>query len=603
MEDKIIIYVAGNPDAYPLEYYDSQSETYKGVIPQIFKEFSNQSRFEVLYYQGGTSDNRKHLAENKQVDIVSGCIKGDEFVENTQKEEIFNAVINNNTVSYYICYTDTAPDDFKSELNKFLSYLSQEEVSGLLISSTENIQYRTSNNLTVYTLSFIIIILVCTIICVVRKYKNRLKIVRKYIETDELTGLGNTEYLTRKFQQLISNKEKVFYQNVFLYIDTDRLHRIGNSQEVDDFFKFCAQILQKHVTGHDILAKVSYSGFVILKYMKNTENLDSWVCSVFKDINAYAKINSKPFALSVSAGIYPIKSGDRNIKEIVFNSMQCARIAQKEEKMYLICSEETLRSFAEKRLLQSNIEQAFVRHEFQLYIQFYIEPDTYKIVGGEALSRWNHPQKGIIMPDVFVPLMEKEKSISKLDYYSLEEACKFLQSLLENKVESFFVSCNFSRETFSADNFVEECKNIINKYSFPKELLIFEITESAYVKNIPQIQNNIMELKKYGVSIALDDFGEGFTSFYDLQKYQIDGIKLDKGLIDNMFSKSGNAILRAMVQVSHSLNMTILAEGVETDEQAEELKAIGCDVIQGFCFFVPMPDWEAKDRILKEFFG
>ena len=112
-----------------------------------------------------------------------------------------------------------------------------------------------------------------------------------------------------------------------------------------------------------------------------------------------------------------------------------------------------------------------------------------------------------------------------------------------------------------------------------------------------------MELKKYGVSIALDDFGEGFTSFYDLQKYQIDGIKLDKGLIDNMFSKSGNAILRAMVQVGHSLNMTILAEGVETDEQAEELKAIGCDVIQGFCFFVPMPDWEAKDRILKEFFG
>lgn len=185
----------------------------------------------------------------------------------------------------------------------------------------------------------------------------------------------------------------------------------------------------------------------------------------------------------------------------------------------------------------------------------------------------------------------------------MEEACKFLESLLENKVESFFVSCNFSREIFSADNFASECKNIINKYNFPKELLIFEITESDYVKNIPQIQNNILELKKYSVSIALDDFGEGFTSFYDLQKYQIDGIKLDKGLIDNMFSISGNAILKAMVQVGHNLNMTILAEGVEAYEQAEALKAMGCDVIQGFHFFVPMPDWKAKDRILEEFFG
>ena len=271
-------------------------------------------------------------------------------------------------------------------------------------------------------MSFIIILLICTIIFVVRRYKKRLKTVHKYIETDELTGIGNTEYLTRKFQQLINNKEKVFYQNVFLYIDTDRLHRIGNSQEVDAFFQFCAQILQKHVTGHDILAKVSYSGFVILKYMKNAENLDSWISLVFKDINSYTKTHSKPFGLSVSAGVYQIKSGDRNIKEIVFNSMQCARMAQKEDKMYLICTEEILRSFAEKRQLQSNIEQAFARHEFQLYIQFYVEPDTYKIVGGEALSRWNHPQKGIIMPDVFVPLMEKEKNISRLDYYSLEES-------------------------------------------------------------------------------------------------------------------------------------------------------------------------------------
>ena len=603
MEDKIIVYVAGNPNAYPMEYYDSQTETYKGVIPQIFKEFSDESRYEVVYYKGGIKDSREHLAENKQVDIVSGFSNSDEFYENTQKEELFDAVIDNNSVSYYICYTDTAPEDLKAELNAFLSSVPQKEISGLLISSAEDINYSVSDNLTVYAMSFIIIMLICTVILMVRRYRKKLKSAQNLIETDELTGLGNTEYLTNKFQQLINNKTKVLYQIIFFYVDTDRLHRLGNSQDVDDFFLFCAQILQSYVSHHDVLARVSYSGFAVLKYKKNNEDLKSWINSIFNEIHSYKKTHSEPYDLSVSAGIYQIKAGDRSIKEIVFNSLQCARIAQKEDKMYLICTDETLCSFAEKRQLQSNIEEAFLKNEFQLYIQFYVEPDTYKIVGGEALSRWNHPQKGIINPDVFVPLMEKERNISRLDYYSLNKVCMFLESLLESKIETFFMSCNFSRETFSADNFVEECKKIIDRYTFPKELLIFEITESAHVKNIPQIQRNVLELKQYGVRIALDDFGEGFTSFYDLQKYHIDGIKLDKGLIDNMFSKSGNEILKAMIRVGHNLNMTILAEGVETGRQVEELKKMECDVIQGFHFFVPMPDWKAKEKILDDFYA
>ena len=217
MEDKIIVYVAGNPNAYPMEYYDSQTETYKGVIPQIFKEFSDESRYEVVYYKGGIKDSREHLAENKQVDIVSGFSNSDEFYENTQKEELFDVVIDNNSVSYYICYTDMAPEDLKAELNAFLSSVPQKEISGLLISSAEDINYSVSDNLTVYAMSFIIIMLICTVILMVRRYRKKLKSAQNLIETDELTGLGNTEYLTNKFQQLINNKTKVLYQIIFFY--------------------------------------------------------------------------------------------------------------------------------------------------------------------------------------------------------------------------------------------------------------------------------------------------------------------------------------------------------------------------------------------------
>ena len=195
--------------------------------------------------------------------------------------------------------------------------------------------------------------------------------------------------------------------------------------------------------------------------------------------------------------------------------------------------------------------------------------------------------------------MEREKMISRLDYYCLKEVCFFLESLLEKGVDTFFVSCNFSRETFAAADFAQKVQEILNGFTFPRELLILEITESVSVKNTGQIQQNIIELKKFGVRVALDDFGEGFTSFYDLQKYPIDGIKLDKGLVDHIMTPSGASILKAMIQVGHELNMTILAEGVETDEQVCALQEIHCDVIQGFRFSHPLPRWEATEQIIQ----
>lgn len=200
-------------------------------------------------------------------------------------------------------------------------------------------------------------------------------------------------------------------------------------------------------------------------------------------------------------------------------------------------------------------------------------------------------------------MLEREGLIYKLDYDCLRSACAFLQKLADQGVQSFFLSCNFSRETFSAADFPQKCMEIMEDYRFPRELLIFELTESSSAKHSSQIRENMQALKAYGVRIALDDFGEGFTSFADLQQYPVDGIKLDKGLIDNITTKNGIAILRAMVQVGHELGLTILAEGVEQEEQALALQQIHCDVIQGFRFYAPMPDSACMDKILEQFAG
>ena len=594
VEEKTLIYVAGNPDAYPLEYFDKDTQTYAGVIPELLAEFSDQSTYEIVYYEADGTDHREELAQQKQVDLFSGYEAEEEQLENTGVVTLFPG-----ENAYALYFTEAAPDAFQSNLRAYLEQVSPAEVTGLLMASVETPPNTQGMYWTMGAMGAALLVMAAVLLLTVRRYRRRLKESQQNVETDETTGLGNMEYLERYYKQYINDKNRILYQAVYFYVDTDRLRRLSSGQETDEFLRYCAVVLGEYTQDSDILAKVSEHGFIMLKLTGGTDKTDAWLTAILDRIHDYAKLYGKPYETNIYAGIYALRAEDRDLNEIIFQASQGAYGAEKEDCRYLRCSKGMMDQFMQERHLQASIEQAFAPKEFQLYIQFYVNAANFAVVGGEALSRWKHPQKGVLLPSMFIPLMEREKMISRFDYYCLKEVCFFLKGLLKEGVDTFFVSCNFSRDTFAAADFVQKVQEIMNGFTFPRELLILEITESVSVRNAAQIRQNIIALKKYGVRVALDDFGEGFTSFYDLQKYPIDGIKLDKGLVDHVTTPIGTAILKAMIQVGHELNMTILAEGVETDEQVRAQQEIHCDVIQGFRFSHPMPQWEANAQIIQ----
>lgn len=594
VEEKTLIYVAGNPDAYPLEYFDKDTQTYAGVIPELLAEFSDQSTYEIVYYEADGTDHREELAKQKQVDLFSGYEAEEEQLENTGVVTLFPG-----ENAYTLYFTEAAPDAFQSNLRAYLEQVSPAEVTGLLMASVETPPNTQGMYWTMGAMGAALLVMAAVLLLTVRRYRRRLKESQQNVETDETTGLGNMEYLERYYKQYINDKNRILYQAVYFYVDTDRLRRLSSGQETDEFLRYCAVVLGEYTQDSDILAKVSEHGFIMLKLTGGTDKTDAWLTAILDRIHDYAKLYGKPYETNIYAGIYALRAEDRDLNEIIFQASQGAYGAEKVDCRYLRCSKGMMDQFMQERHLQASIEQAFAQKEFQLYIQFYVDAANFAVVGGEALSRWKHPQKGVLLPSMFIPLMEREKMISRFDYYCLKEVCFFLKGLLKEGVDTFFVSCNFSRDTFAAADFVQKVQEIMNGFTFPRELLILEITESVSVRNAAQIRQNIIALKKYGVRVALDDFGEGFTSFYDLQKYPIDGIKLDKGLVDHVTTPIGTAILKAMIQVGHELNMTILAEGVETDEQVRAQQEIHCDVIQGFRFSHPMPQWEANAQIIQ----
>ena len=193
------------------------------------------------------------------------------------------------------------------------------------------------------------------------------------------------------------------------------------------------------------------------------------------------------------------------------------------------------------------------------------------------------------------PFITSEKvtltRISELDLYGMEKVCAFLEELGKQGIESFFISCNFARKTMAAPDFAQRCIQIVQRYQFRPKLLILEVTESQNMSPAEQeqLRENIEAVRAQGMRVIFDDFGAGFSSFRDLQSYPMDGLKLDKELVDHMDTDQGRIILRALVEAGHRMGFTILAEGVENDSQIDTLRQLRCDAFQGYRSSVPLP--------------
>lgn len=599
MKDTILIYVAGNPDAYPLEYYDPDTESYQGVIPRLLAQFSEESAYRIVYYAPGARDQRAQLARNLQVDLLSGYTAGDDLPQDGEPLVLFQADAGGQTESYCLVVTKAAPDGLRDDLQAFFSAVSPQTVTGLLLADAAAAPPAPSA-LTwgLGGAALLLAVLTAAAALTIRRYRRQLRALRFELEHDKNTGLGNLSHLQRYYRQFVNDKNRILYHLLYFYVDLEHLHRMAGGRESEETMRYCAAVLQEHTAETDILVKASAEGFVLLKLSETQEQLYPWIDTVLRKIRAYPQTCANPFEVPIAVGIYSLHMGDRDLKEMIFKAGQQARAAQKARQDCAVFSDKALQRLNLEHKLRTTMEQAMKHAEFQLYMQFYVDAHTGRIVGGEALSRWLHPERGLLPPGEFVPVLEQEGLAYQLDYQCLRSCCDFLQQLYGRGIEDFFLSCNFSRETFAAADFVQQCTKIIDGYAFPRELLIFELTESTPVKHLAPIRDNMLALKQYGVRIALDDFGEGFTSFADLQTYPVDGIKLDKGLIDHVLTRTGRSILRAMIQVGHEMDLTILAEGVETEAQAQALRELHCDVFQGFRFYAPIPRAEAMDKLL-----
>lgn len=253
-----------------------------------------------------------------------------------------------------------------------------------------------------------------------------------------------------------------------------------------------------------------------------------------------------------------------------------------------------------KKLLNNRMQRGIKNKEFLIYLQPKFDTKTEKLAGAEALVRWKKNDK-IVMPNVFIPLFEKYGLITILDNYVLEEVFSIMKSWNEKKYKLVPISVNESRQNLYDKNHLDTLIKYINQYNISPNMIELEMTETTVVNNVELAREAEKNVHKLGFRVSMDDFGTGYSSFSMLKNINIDILKMDKSFFDDILeSKRGKIIIESIIDMSHKLNIKVVAEGIETKEQVEYLKSAGCDMIQGYIYEKPIPVIEFEEKYLKK---
>lgn len=593
------VYVAGNPDWYPIEYYDPDTGCYEGVLPALLEEIGERTGLNFTYICAGKEDQRFRLAQNGQVELVSGCAPDDPVLREdgvTAGEAILTVPQEGEELEVRFAYTKIAGDHLADAVESALGEISQQEIAGLAVSFVVEHPSRTYPKW-IFIVEFAVILILAIVIAVLAFCLHR---YRKASVRDDwydvVTGIGNKAYFAEHFEKYIPDRYRGLYCVIFIGFDITRVNQYYGEAEAEDQLRFAANELMLSTADNEIAARVSGGGFAVARPSNSEQEAGAWAEELLSRLNRYTEKYGKDYCPDFHAGIYMLQPSDRDCETVLFNARQGYQRAVASNAACAFSHPELLRQESEKLQLKKQTLEAVQNREFRMFLQFIVRGKSGEIVSAEALSRWDHPQKGLLYPGSYIKLMESEKTIAELDFYIFEEACKQLERW-QKQGRRLSVSCNFTRITIDHESFIPQLQRIADQYFFERSALVIEITEDAMENNKEAAFANVSRCKALGFRIALDDAGSGYTSFSDLRDYPIDIVKIDQSILNAAVNERGIALLKGMIALAHSLQMEVLCEGVETAAQADLLRRLECDYMQGYYFYRALPKEEA-DRLL-----
>ena len=422
-----------------------------------------------------------------------------------------------------------------------------------------------------------------------------LEMIQKMATHDTLTALPNRALFNETLSHAIAQAARHKRSLALFFLDIDRFKNINDTlghAVGDRVLQDAARRLTAAVRASDLVARLGGDEFVLLvEDFAAASDLTDIAEKVLAAFIPTFSIDGQELALSVSVGICTYPSGGEDAQQLV-SSADIAMYRAKEQgrNRYCFYSDDLNDLSAERLALEAGLRHALLRGEIEVFYQPKVDFTSGRVNGVEALIRWRHPEKGLLMPDRFVPLAEEIGAIIPIGYWTLRRVCERARHWQELGMP-LAVAVNLSASQFHEPRLVTELAAILKATGMPAGQLELEITESMVMRD-PDRAVAIMEsLRKMGVRISIDDFGTGHSSLGYLKRFPVDRLKVDRSFVRDLPHNGDDvAITRAVIAMAHSLRMSVVAEGVEHQEQFDLLRAEGCDEFQGYYCARPLEE-------------
>jgi diguanylate cyclase (GGDEF)-like protein len=409
---------------------------------------------------------------------------------------------------------------------------------------------------------------------------------------DALTELPNRRLFAEHLQNVLKDADEHKYAVALLLMDLDRFKEVNDTlghQYGDQLLQQVSARLKEQTVSSDMVARLGGDEFALLISATDSVEANLAVERILKVVRQPFQFGAVRFDISASIGIVFYPNQAHSASELMSRADIAMYAAKKGGVGYMFYSKEIDKHSESQLALSGELRDATENGELVLHYQPIISTDTAKITSCEALVRWNHPKHGLLMPDVFIPLAENSGAILPLTLWVLEETARQGKQWL-NKGLDCPIAVNLSTLCLHYNELPEKIDAILQRHALPPKSLSLEVTESMVMTDASYAMRVLNRLSDIGISLALDDFGTGYSSLTHLSRLPVQYVKIDKSFVmDMLFNKDDEVIVRSTIDLGHNLNMKVIAEGVADQQVLNALIQFGCDEFQGYHFSAPLP--------------
>ena len=601
--------VSSDTDAYTLEKpIIAMSEIFDRYRSMLQNDYGDA---EYLYTET-SADALDAVLDKKADGALVGTYIGEYYLKQSKYRNLTMTGVCLAQAQTCLLYPTGTDTNLVSVINKSIGCLTQNDINEAIrqYSAEQTYEPTLKEALTQFKTQVLAVFLLfgtlCAALSFYSKWRNGRKlkeaereIYKKRVETDSLTGLLNKEEFYLRGQKFLEEHQNVTSYIVFINVENFKLiNDLFSVKAGDQFLQYLAGVIRDMSEQSGAVCTRYESDHFVMLTVEDIAQIRKQIENLSEKANAY-ELN---LTMEISAGIYEVKEKNKSLR-IMCDRAHLASDSIKNNHLVQVAvyDDSHRQNLIQEQKIISQMNEALKEKQFKAYFQPKYDMRNDEVIGAEALVRWEHPEKGIVSPGVFIPVFEKNGFIGQLDLYIYEETCEFLKKCMDEKLPLHPISINLSRVGFYNPNLCDSLCQIADKYGIPRKYLELEVTETAYTNDSRMIFSVLERLRKEEFRILMDDFGSGYSSLNMLKEAPIDEIKLDMRFLsaDDPYGRAEN-ILHMVIAMGNQMKLSVIAEGVETQRQKEMLQNFACNKAQGYYYAKPMKRGEYVTLLKKE---